>query len=178
MKYSITKRRMVLIPIIIALIYSSIAIAPSQVNAASTKTQKITKVVQVAKKKKGKSRKAFPSYFARNWCSDFVYWVAKKSKLANNKVFPKSRKGVSGLISWYKKKGLYHENTKKFKPKKGDLVFLSSSSHVGIVAKVTKKHVYIIHGNWSRKVKYTKLNKNGYTKSQRAKIKGFARPKY
>lgn len=178
MDKNIKKTRLILIPIIIALIYTGIAISPDQVAAASKQTKRIKKVVQVAKKKKGKSRKAFPNYFARNWCSDFVHWTAKKAKLANNKVFPKGRKSVSALISWYKKKGQYHKNTKKFKPKKGDLVFLSSSSHVGIVAKVTKKNVYIIHGNWSRKVKYTKLKKQGYTKSQRAKIKGYARPKY
>lgn len=170
-------RNRIIITISIVLIFTGILV-PAEVNATTDGAKKINKVVQTAKKKKGKTRKAFPGYFAGNWCSDFVHWTAKKAKVANNKIFPKKRKNVSGLIRWYKKKNQYYKNTKNFKPKKGDLVFLSSSSHVGIVGKVTKKYVYIIHGNWSRKVKYTKLKKRGYTRSQRAKIKGYARPEY
>lgn len=170
--------KIVMLTLIIAsILCTSTEVNPNQVYAKNSKTTKINTVVKKAKKMKGKTRKAFPN-FASRWCADFVCWTAKKAKLNNNKVYPKKRKDVSGLISWYKKKGRYHKNTKKFKPKKGDLAFFSTSSHVGIVGKVTKKHVYIIHGNWGGKVRYTKLKKYGYTKGQRAKIKGFARPAY
>ncbi len=166
--------------VIISMVATSAIMTVSNVDAATKLEKKrINKVVQTAKKKKGKSIRSFPSYFnSGRWCADFVYWTSKKAKLNNNKVFPKTKRGVSGYISWYKKKGLYRKNTKKFKPRKGDLVFLSSSSHVGIVAKVTRKYVYIIHGNWSNRVKYTKLKMHGYTSSQRAKIKGYARVNY
>ena len=179
-KISKTVCRIVFMVVIMALLGSTVNIWQNQVNASSKSSRCINKVIKYAKKKKGKSIRSFPSYFHKGrWCADFVYYVSKKTKVANNKAYPKKKKGsVSSLIKWYKKKGRYHRNTRRFKPKKGDLVFLSSSSHVGIVAKVTRKYVYIIHGNWSNKVKYTKLKKFGYTKSQRAKIKGYARPKY
>ena len=166
--------------IIMALLGSTVSISLNYVNADTKASKSIDKVVKYAKKREGKSIRSFPSYFNNGrWCADFVYYVSKKTKVANNKVYPKKRKSsVSSLMSWYKNKGRYHKNTKKFDPKKGDLVFLSTTSHVGIVAKETSSYVYLIHGNWSNKVKYTKLKKRGYTSSQRAEIKGYARPNY
>ena len=169
-------RLFIFVLMITCILVTSAMLSENQVDASSKPTKKkINKVVSTAKKMKGKSIRSFPSYFnSGKWCADFVYWTTKKSKVANNKVYPKSKKNVSGLIKWYKNKKQYRKNTKKFTPNKGDLVFLSSSSHVGIVDKVSKKHVYIIHGNWSNRVKYTKLNRFGYTRSQSAKIKGYA----
>lgn len=169
------KRLGICLTMVLTLVLSPVIISNSDSVHASTQDN----LAKIANAKKGKRASDFRGFRHGRWCSDFVWWSAKKAKLMNGKTFPKNRVGGTNDIQrYYTKKGQYNRATYKFKPQKGDLAIFGSSTHIGIVTKVKGNSVWVTHGNWSGKVAITKIKKRGYDRRAHARIKGYVRLDY
>lgn len=100
-------------------------------------------------------------YYGKNstrndsWCAVYTSWLVNQA-------------GVSGLktanpneqVNKLKAQGVFYKEG--YKPKTGDLIFFtkngSNADHVGMIVINDKGETYILHGNYSRAVKYTNMN--------------------
>ena len=158
----------------------SLALSPLLItNSDTVHAAKQDDLAKIVNAKKGKRSGHFKGFTSGRWCSDFVWWAAKKAKLMNGKTFPKKRVGATNDIQrYFTKKGQYKKATKRLKVEKGDLAIFGSSTHIGIVTKVKGNYVWVTHGNWSNKVCITKIKKTGYDRYSGARIKGYVRLNY
>ena len=169
------KRVSIMLLLMLTLIISPILISDSNTVHAAKQDD----IAKIAKSKKGKRASHFRGFTNGRWCSQFVWWSAKKAGLMNGKTLPKkSLGGTNDIQRYYTKKGQYKKATKRLKVKKGDLAIFGSSTHIGIVTKVKGRNVWVTHGNWSNKVCITRIKKTGYDSKARARIKGYVRLDY
>ncbi len=78
------------------------------------------------------------------WCAMFVSWCANKAGISTGIVPKFASVGVG--VDWFKNKGQWKARG-SYTPKKGDIIFFGTSSHVGLVEKVSGNTVYTIEGN-------------------------------
>lgn len=110
-----------------------------------------------------------------DWCAIFVHWcvyqVAGKKLTAKLFGEPAPKNNCSAGVKYFYE---YMKAAKLIvtKPQKGDVIFLNSFGHVGLVESVDSKKVYTIEGNASNAVK-----RRSYTLTS-SKISAYGRPKY
>lgn len=80
------------------------------------------------------------------WCMMFVSWCADKAGVPKD-IIPKLAY-VPYCVDFYKKQNRYYKRG-TYVPQPGDIIFYGSSSHVGLVEKVSGNKVITIEGNTS-----------------------------
>lgn len=90
------------------------------------------------------------------WCDRFVSW------LLGQMGYKMKEGGCSAQLKSFSNKGGYH-NASGYTPSTGDVVFFDwnndgSPDHVGIIYIDEKGEQYVIHGNFSNKVCYTRVS--------------------
>ena len=110
-----------------------------------------------------------------DWCAIFVHWCVYQigGKKLTAKMFgePSPKNNCAAGVKYFYE---YMKAAKLTvtKPQKGDVIFLNSFGHVGLVESVDSKKVYTIEGNASNAVK-----RRSYALTS-TKISGYGRPKY
>lgn len=109
------------------------------------------KIIQIAAEQIGYREKnnnltKFGAWYGMDgspWCAMFVSWCAAQAGIPTS-VVPKLSY-VPNMVDFFKRRGLY--KPRGYLPKKGDIVFFGSSSHVGLVESATKDAIVTIEGN-------------------------------
>ena len=112
-----------------------------------------------------------------DWCSIFVHWcvyqIAGKKLTAKMFGEPSPKNNCAAGVKYF------YEYMKAAKlivkaPKKGDVIFLNSLGHVGLVEDADSKKVYTIEGNAGTP---GSVKRRSYALTS-SKISGYGRPKY
>ena len=101
---------------------------------------------QIGYKERNNNLTKFGAWYGMDgspWCAMFVSWCAAQAGIPTN-IVPKLSY-VPNMVDFFKRRGLY--KPRGYLPKKGDIVFFGSSSHVGLVEGATKDAVFTIEGN-------------------------------
>lgn len=111
------------------------------------------------------------------WCDMFVSWCAEQAGISD----------VVGKFSWVKSHwNFFYTQGRTFRrgeqlPVPGDIAFLGSLGHIGIVSRVTTDRVYVIEGNTSTVKEYEPnggcCREKSYALTSTS-IYGYGRPAY
>ena len=112
-----------------------------------------------------------------DWCSIFVHWcvyqIAGKKLTAKMFGEPSPKNNCAAGVKYFYNYMQAAKLTVKT-PKKGDVIFLNSFGHVGLVEDVDSKKVYTIEGNAGTP---GSVKRRSYALTS-SKISGYGRPKY
>ncbi len=183
-------------------------IQKSEYDSADTANIYVDKFLNMALAQEGKSGTDLG--YSSAWCGYFVNWVAKQTEMtqyfptqsqcANGALILRNMPNYGGksYVFWSDMEeigmtGITYSDRTTFDPLPGDIVVFRSSynadgqsyvyryQHVGIVYKVTDTDIYVVHGNWDKKVTVgTKFSRTGSNKygDYYYLIAGYSRPNY
>lgn len=104
---------------------------------------------QIGYKETGEDWTKYGAWYGLNgnpWCAMFVSWCANAAGISTS-IIPKLAY-VPDIVSFYERRGRYRARG-TYTPRKGDIVFFGTSSHVGLVESVSGNNVVTIEGNTS-----------------------------
>lgn len=112
-----------------------------------------------------------------DWCAMFVAWCAYKANVPTSVIPKVGNEGV--MRDTFDDANRYYESAAydgTYTPVTGDLIFINGTpqapGHVGFVASVSGNTIYIVDGNWGKKVCYRVSSLDA------ADIVGYAHPNY
>lgn len=111
-------------------------------------------------------------YFASSpWCAMFVTWCANQAGVSSDIITPYAYCGYG--IQYFKDKGVWHDRSSGYVPKKGDVIFFGTDRHTGLVEYSQNGYVYTIEGNSTN----SSVARKSYDLNW-SDINGYGSPKY